>query len=71
LKIAPIKAEQAFDDPPVWIYHDIITEYQIKKMIDLARPKVKINFLRVKISKILIGNQLLRIKVGKSNSWRG
>lgn len=42
LKIAPVKEEQVFDRPPIWLYHDVITEEQIDRMKYLAGPKVRI-----------------------------
>jgi prolyl 4-hydroxylase len=40
LIIAPVKEELVFDDPPIWVYHDVITDKQIKIMKDLGFPKV-------------------------------
>jgi hypothetical protein len=40
LYIAPVKEEQLFDDPPIWFYHDVITEKQIELMKTLSAPKV-------------------------------
>ena len=44
LFIAPVKEEQVFDDPPIWVYHNVITEKQIETMKQLAKPKVFILF---------------------------
>ena len=41
LRIGPIKEEQVFDDPPIWVYHDVITEKQVKKLIELGTSNVK------------------------------
>ena len=41
LKIAPVKEEQMFDNPAIWLYHDVITEKQIQRMKYLAEPKVR------------------------------
>lgn len=41
LRIGPIKEEQVFDDPPIWVYHDVITEKQVKKLIELGKSNVK------------------------------
>ena len=41
LYIAPVKEELLFDDPPIWVYHDVITEKQIELMKILGAPKVK------------------------------
>ena len=30
LIIAPVKEELVFDEPKIWLYHDVITEDQIK-----------------------------------------
>ena len=40
LLIAPVKEEQLFDNPSIWIYHDTITEKQIEKFKQLASQKV-------------------------------
>lgn len=40
LRIAPVKEEQVFDDPPIWVYHDVLTRNQADKMIDLVRSSV-------------------------------
>lgn len=40
LKIAPVKEEMIHDNPPIWLYHDIINENQIKVMKSLAFPRV-------------------------------
>lgn len=42
LKIAPVKEEQMFDNPAIWLYHDVITEKQIQRMKYLAEPKVRL-----------------------------
>lgn len=41
IKIAPVKEELVYDDPPIWLYHDVITEKQIQIMKKLALPKLK------------------------------
>ena len=40
LLIAPVKEELIYEDPPIWIFHDVITVDQIRTMKDLAFPKV-------------------------------
>ncbi len=40
LIIAPVKQELAYDNPPLWIYHDIITDKQIETLKLLSTPKV-------------------------------
>jgi prolyl 4-hydroxylase len=40
LYIAPVKEEIVFDDPKMWLYHDVITDKQIETMKRLAFPKV-------------------------------
>ena len=47
LIIAPVKEEQVFDDPPIWVYHNVITEKQIETMKQLAKPKVFTLFRRL------------------------
>ncbi len=41
LKIAPVKEELVYDDPPIWVYYDVITDKQIEIMKSLAFPKLK------------------------------
>lgn len=41
IRIAPVKEEILYDDPMIWLYHDVITEKQIEVMKVLALPKVK------------------------------
>ena len=40
MRIAPVKEELVFDQPPIWLYHDVITESQVERMKSLAEPKV-------------------------------
>ena len=40
LIIGPVKEEQIHDDPPIWVYHDVITQKQADRMIKLAEPLV-------------------------------
>jgi hypothetical protein len=40
LKIAPVKEELLHDDPPIWMFHDVITETQTQIMKSLASPIV-------------------------------
>lgn len=42
IKIAPVKQEQVFDRPAIWLFHDVITEEQIDRMKYLAGPKVRL-----------------------------
>ena len=66
--IAPVKEEQLNEDPPIWLYHDVITEKQITVMKQLALPRV-LNFfnlfLTLFISQIYLNlsyeEQLLKI----------
>jgi hypothetical protein len=71
LKIAPVKEELMYDDPPIWLYHDVISESQIQIMKSLALPNVKnqlhsqnAQFLE-KIYFIYILNKLKRAMVGQ------
>jgi prolyl 4-hydroxylase len=41
LVIAPVKEELVYDNPPIRIYHDIITEKQIETLKALSLPKVR------------------------------
>ena len=45
LKISPVKQELLYLDPPVILYHDVITEKQIETMKNLATARVIENFL--------------------------
>ena len=57
LLIAPVKEEIVFDNPTIWVYHDVVTDKQIETFKKLGGPKVnqsyncknKINF---KLNKI-------------------
>lgn len=40
LLIAPIKEEQVFDDPPIFVFYEVATDKQIKRTIEIAMPKV-------------------------------
>ena len=40
LLIGPIKQEEIFDTPGIWIFHDVVSESKIKLMKDSALPKV-------------------------------
>lgn len=40
LKIAPLKLEEAFLDPYIVIYHDILYDSEIRSIMDIAKPKV-------------------------------
>jgi len=50
LKIAPVKEEQMFDNPAIWLYHDVITEKQIQRMKYLAEPKLRRAIVRSPIT---------------------
>ncbi len=39
-KIAPIKAEEAFPDPYILVFHDVIFESEIELLKNLSRPVV-------------------------------
>lgn len=41
IRISPVKEEQVYDDPPIWIFHDVITDKQIEEMKTLASFKVR------------------------------
>ena len=40
LLIGPIKEELINEDPPIWIYHDVISDKQIEMMKTLAMSNV-------------------------------
>lgn len=40
LRIAPVKQEQISDDPPIFVFYDVITEYQTEQMIEFSKSKV-------------------------------
>ena len=40
LYIAPIKEEIVFDNPTIWLYHDVITDKQVETFKTFAYPKV-------------------------------
>ena len=44
LLIGPIKQEEVFDKPQIWIYYDVINENQIEVFKKLALPKVNTHF---------------------------
>ena len=41
LKIAPFKEEEAYLDPRIVIYHDVIYDEEIETIKRLARPRVR------------------------------
>jgi prolyl 4-hydroxylase len=41
LIIAPVKEEVVFDNPRIWLYHDVITEKQLNFMKEAAKTKLK------------------------------
>lgn len=42
LRIAPFKEEEAYLDPRIVIYHDVITDAEIDTIKRLAQPRVRI-----------------------------
>ena len=38
--IAPVKEEIVFDNPTIWVYHDVVTDKQIETFKKLGGPKV-------------------------------
>jgi prolyl 4-hydroxylase len=51
LLIGPIKQEEVFDKPQIWVYYDVITNKQIEIFKKLAFPKVrKIRFSFISFS---------------------
>ena len=44
LLIGPVKQEEIFDRPAIWIYYDVVSESQIQLMKTLALPKVDTNY---------------------------
>lgn len=58
LKIAPIKEELVFDRPPIWLYHDVITEEQIDRIKYLAGPKVNPSTNRFLFTYIILSIKL-------------
>ncbi len=39
--IGPIKQEEVYDKPQIWVYYDVITDNQIEIFKKLALPKVR------------------------------
>ena len=44
LIIAPVKEEIIYDQPKIWVFHDVISDKQIEILKTLAFPKVVLNF---------------------------
>jgi prolyl 4-hydroxylase len=42
----PIKEEQLFDEPPIFLYHDIISDKDIHQIKSLAMPRVSQQLIR-------------------------
>lgn len=40
LVIGPVKQEKVFEDPDIFVYHDVLSEKQAERMITMARPRV-------------------------------
>lgn len=45
LKIAPFKEEEAYLDPRIVIYHDVIHDEEIETIKRMAQPRVKDTFV--------------------------
>lgn len=41
LKIAPLKAEEAYPEPKIIIYHDVMSDAEIETIKKLAHPRVR------------------------------
>jgi hypothetical protein len=41
LRIAPVKEELVHDNPPIWLFHDVITDQQIEVFKSLALQKLE------------------------------
>ncbi len=46
LYIAPVKEEIVFDNPTIWLYHDVITDKQVDTFKKHAYPKVILKFVQ-------------------------
>lgn len=46
MKIAPVKEEQLYDKPSIWLYHDVIRDKDINMMKSLAAPRLKRALIR-------------------------
>lgn len=44
LKIGPVKTELAHIHPTVYIYHDVLSDYEISVIKELATPMVSLSF---------------------------
>ena len=66
LLIGPIKQEEVFDKPQIWIYYDVINENQIEVFKKLASPKVNIDFFVFLLKNL--NSKKPKKKVKKSNS---
>ena len=66
LLIGPIKQEEVFDKPQIWIYYDVINENQIEVFKKLASPKVNIDFFVFLLKNF--NSKKSKKKVKKSNS---
>lgn len=40
LVIGPVKQEKVFENPDIFVYHDVLSEKQAERMITMARPRV-------------------------------
>ncbi len=47
--IGPVKQEDEWDRPRITRYHNIITEKEMEKVKELAKPRVSSTFLNIKI----------------------
>ena len=71
LIIGPIKQEEVFDTPKIWIFYDVITEEKINLMKKLALPKVSfILNLEIKLFNLQWWNVKCAIVIGRLSEMR-
>ena len=49
LKLQPVKIEEMHSEPDIWLFHDVISQNEMKIVRDLAAPIVR-NILKHDIS---------------------
>lgn len=47
--LGPVKQEDEWDRPRIIRYHDIITEKEMEKVKELAKPRVSSSFIHIKM----------------------
>jgi hypothetical protein len=67
LRIAPVKQEQVFDDPPIYLFYDVISQNRVDNLINISRSDVILllfNNILIRSYNYALNFQLKRAKIG-------